>query len=193
MSIITRAEYMKQPDKLFEEFFAQFISNGTRAVALQALRKYPIEIEIDGHFNDMPVQWWDRYAENLPHDRNNYNMAYQEMHGQIWKSDLVCILKVACLKIMEGRGWRKIWRDDPHRYTAMRLRQRQGELRFAAITSEGDTWYAGREIRCVERVDGSMWKVVDKDVADLATTEFAIIEEEAMRLEEPIGWTEVKP
>lgn len=192
MNIITRTEYMEQPNKRFEEFYAQFVTNGTIQVAKQALDKYPIALEIDGHFNDMPVTKWDRFAEDLPHNRANYNRAYPDMKGRICKSDLVCILKVAALKVMEARGWRKIWRDDPQGYKVLRLRQRQGELRFDAVTSEGDTWDSGREIRCVERdkENPGMWKVIDKDAAYTRSTEFAIVEEEAIRFEEPVGWTE---
>lgn len=201
MSIITRAEYMSRQNEYmsrqksnadFEEFFGQFVNSGTLQVAERALKRYPIELEIDAHFNDIPVTEWDRFAENMPYDRTNYELAYPDMKGRIWKSDLVCILKVAAIKVMEGRGYRKIWRNDPHGYTELRLRQRQGELRFDAITSEGDTWDSGREIRCVGRYEGNlaMWKVVDKDAAYTSTTEFAIVEEEAIRFEEPIGWTE---
>ena len=203
MSIITRTEYMsrQKSNADFEEFFGQFVTNETLSVAERALKKYPIELEIDVHFNAIPVtDWespttWDRFAENLPHNRTNYNLACPGMNGQIWKSDLVCILKVAAIKVMEDRGYRKIWRDDPHGYKVMRLRQRQGELRFDAITSEGDIWYAGRKIRCIGRYEENraMWKVTDKDVADLDTSEIAIVEEEAIRFEEPVGWTEVEP
>lgn len=92
----TRQDYM---NKLctHEEYYAQFVNEGTKSLVLRCIGRERIVNSKDEHFNDIPLKLWDNLVPKAPGSGKFKDAGdYYTLAGG------VCMLKEAARQIKEG-------------------------------------------------------------------------------------------
>lgn len=93
-TMFTRKQYMNH-ECSHREYYAQFVTEGTRQVVLQSIGRERLEGSTDPHLNDIPLRRWDHTPLWLPQG------SMKERGDWLSPAGKVCILKEAARQILE--------------------------------------------------------------------------------------------
>lgn len=94
--MITRKEYMAGACT-HREYYAQFVTAGTKYLVIQAIGAERIKASTHPHFNDIPLAEWDRLTP-----RAAGSGLFPKADDYYTKAGGVCMLKEAAEQIREG-------------------------------------------------------------------------------------------
>ncbi len=92
----TRQQYMNK-ECTHQEYYAQFVNNQVLKIVSRFKKKELIEGK-DQHFNNIPLQYWDKMLVPVPFEVFN---KMKELGDYPTPSGVVCILKEAARQIVE--------------------------------------------------------------------------------------------
>lgn len=97
---MTRQEYLnsESPNR-HREYYSQFVTEHTKNLVLRTFTRTTILDSKDPHFNDLPLQMWDRIA-GISRDTAS---KLRELGDSPTLGGGVCILKEAAQQIREGK------------------------------------------------------------------------------------------
>lgn len=103
----SRKQYIITKECDHRTYWSQFVTDGVKELVLRHIPKEKLMASEDPHFNDIPLQRWDRlhalvpqYVKNAICD-SNASMYPPGTEGGYSMSDMTCLLKEAARQIVE--------------------------------------------------------------------------------------------
>lgn len=104
--LITRKQYLADSANLHQAYYAQFLTDATRAVVVQRFGKEALLASKDPHFNDIPLAAWDMLAPRIRETCNTKLLgeAEDQPPGRyLWSlGTAVCIAKAVAREIRDN-------------------------------------------------------------------------------------------
>ena len=96
-NLITRQQYLNK-EATHREYYSQFVTEGVKQRVESAFRMESLIQGKDKHFNNLPLQWWDRLMPVVPFEINS---KLKDCGDYPTLAGVVCILKEAAMQIVE--------------------------------------------------------------------------------------------
>lgn len=106
----TRKQYIINKECDHHTYWSQFVTEGVKELVLQQIPKEELMASVDPHFNDIPLERWDRMHAWVPQhvqqaiSESNASMYPPGTPGGYSLSDMVCLLKEAARQIVESEA-----------------------------------------------------------------------------------------
>ena len=97
-TIITRQQYLNK-EATHREYYSQFVTEGVKQRVKSAFKMKDLIEGKDKHFNNLPLQWWDRLMTVVLFEINSKPKACGDYPTP---AGVVCILKEAAMQIVEN-------------------------------------------------------------------------------------------
>lgn len=104
----TRRQYIITKECDHRTYWSQFVTEWVKELVLQHIPKEELMASVDPHFNDIPLQRWDRMHSGVP---GYIKQAISESNATMYDtpgtpggyslSDMTCLLKEAARQIVE--------------------------------------------------------------------------------------------
>jgi hypothetical protein len=96
--LISRLDYMNKK-ATHEEYYAQFVTQGVLDRVKSAFSRRALEAGKNEHFNNIPLEYWDRLMSVVPFEIAGKLKACGDYPT---KAGIVCILKEAARQMLEN-------------------------------------------------------------------------------------------
>lgn len=104
----TRKQFIINKECDHRTYWSQFVTEGVKELVLQCIPKEELMASVDPHFNDIPLEKWDRmhawvpqYVKEAIAESNATMYDAPGTPGGYSLSDMTCLLKEAARQIVE--------------------------------------------------------------------------------------------
>lgn len=103
----TRKQHLVTKECDHRTYWSQFVTEAVKSLVLRHIPKEKLLASKDPHFNDIPLQRWDRMHYGVPQhvkraiSDSNASMCPPGTPGGYSLSDMTCLLKEAARQIVE--------------------------------------------------------------------------------------------